>query len=355
MIRALAVTLVLLGAIVSPLNAKPALKINQLQVMGSHNSYRPVASPATQEQLNARIGDAARGLDYGHPTLNAQLDLGVRQFEFDPYVDRDGGRFAQPESNSEALSVMRQPGLKVLHMPVIDQESHCLTLKACFAVIADWSRRHPKHDILFITVDTKEAPSKVSGIDSPLLYEGRDLDELDATARAVFGSDRLITPDQVRGCFKTLRDAVLAKNWPTVATARGKIMIILDSNPRIAALYRTGHPNLAGRVLFGVYDEDQPEASVFNIQDPVAEEARIDRLVRQGFIVRSRSDANTVEARMHSTKRFDAAVRAGAQIISSDYYPGAPDPLGLAFTLRLRNGFSNRNPVFDQKQPKQRQ
>ncbi len=343
--RALGLMLACAGAFVLAAAARPPLKINQVQLLGSHNSYRPVASPATQALLNERIGVAARGLDYGHPPLETQLELGVRQFEFDPYVDRDGGRYAPPGGDP----VLRQPGLKVLHMAIIDQESHCLTLKACFSALADWSRRHPQHPLIFITVDTKEAPSKISGIDSPLLYEAADLDEIDATALAVFGRKRLITPDDVRGKFDSLRAASLARNWPAVATSRGKFMIILDSNPRIAALYRTGHPSLAGRALFGVYDDDQPEAAVFNIQDPIAEESRIARLVRQGFMVRSRSDANTLEARQHDLKRLDAAVRSGAQIISTDYYPGAPDPLGLAFIVRLADGFSQRNPVLDPK------
>lgn len=351
MVRQLAAAALFIGAaLASPVAGKAPLRINQLQVLGSHNSYRPLASAATQERLDAKIGVAARGLDYGHPTLEAQLDLGVRQFEFDPYVDRGGGLYSRPidATGPKAAAIMAKPGLKVLHMPVIDPESHCLTLKACFAAIADWSRRHPRHEVIFITVDTKEAPSTIAGIASPDLYEARDLDEIDRTARATFGASNLITPDTVRGRYKTLREAVLAKTWPTAASARGKIMIILDSNPRIADIYRSAHPALAGRAMFGVYLEDQPEASVFNIQDPVAEEARIMKLVGQGYIVRSRADANTIEARTHDLLRFQAAVRSGAQIISSDYYPGAPDPLGLKFEVRMDAGYSQRNPVTDQ-------
>ncbi len=352
MLRAVAAALVLAlgalaGAVAAPALARPALKINQLQVLGSHNSYRPLARPATQQRLDAKLGMAARGLDYGHPPLATQLAHGVRQFEFDPYVDRDGGLYALPDADPATAQTMRKPGLKVLHMPVIDQESHCLTLKACFSAVAQWSRSHPNHEPIFITVDTKDAPSTLPGIASPTLYEPRDLDEIDTTARAAFGPSRLIVPDQVRGRFATLREAVLARNWPTVQSARGKVMIILDSNPRIADLYRQGHPNLTGRALFGVYTEDQPEASVFNIQDPVAEAPRIHRLVEQGFIVRSRADANTLEARMHDTKRLNAAVSAGAQIISTDYYPGAPDPLGLKFVVRMAEGYHQRNAVTD--------
>lgn len=350
MIRIFATAALLIGAAVaSPKIGKAPIRLNQVQVLGSHNSYRPVASAATQARLDAQIGFAARGLDYGHPTLEAQLDLGVRQFEFDPYVDRDGGLYSRPDAAKgfKVGAIMAKPGLKVLHMPVIDPESHCLTLNACFAVIAKWSRRHPQHDAIFITVDTKEAPSTIAGITSPELYQARDLDEVDRTARAAFGASNLITPDTVRGRYKSLREAVLAKNWPTTASARGKIMIILDSNPRIADIYRAGHQALAGRAMFGVYLEDQPEASVFNIQDPIAEEARIAKLVKQGFIVRSRADANTLEARTHDLARFQAAVRSGAQIISSDYYPGAPDPLSLKFEVRMGGGYSQRNPVTD--------
>ena len=86
-------------------------------------------------------------------------------------------------------------------------------------------------------------------------------------------------------------------------------------------------------MMFGLYDAAEPEAAVFNVQDPKAEEARIKDLVAAGFLVRTRSDADTREARLHDHSRLQAALRSGAQIISSDYYPGAPDPLGLGFVV----------------------
>jgi len=96
--------------------------------------------------------------------------------------------------------------------------------------------------------------------------------------------------------------------------------------------------------MFGFYPEDAAEAAIFNIQDPVAEGDTIRRLVGAGFMVRSRADANTVEARTHDLGRLNAAVEAGAQIISTDYYPGAPDPLDLGFVVRLRDGLTQPNP-----------
>jgi hypothetical protein len=95
--------------------------------------------------------------------------------------------------------------------------------------------------------------------------------------------------------------------------------------------------------MFSFYNETAPEAAIFNIQDPKPEFARIQRLVKAGFIVRSRADADTREARNHDLSRFEAAVTSGAQIISTDYYPGALDPLNLHFTVRMTDGFSQVN------------
>ena len=138
----------------------------------------------------------------------------------------------------------------------------------------------------------------------------------------------------MRGARATLSEGVTSGGWPTAESARGKVLLVLDANPRIENAYREGHPSLRGRVLFGLYDEHAPEAAVFNIQDPRPEEARIRTLVSRGFLVRTRADADTAEARAHDLSRLEIAERSGAQIISTDYYPGAPDPLGLRFVVR---------------------
>ena len=42
--------------------------------------------------------------------------------------------------------------------------------------------------------------------------------------------------------------------------------------------------------------------------------------VKQGFLVRTRADADTVEARSGDTKRRETALASGAQYVSTDYY-----------------------------------
>uniref|UniRef100_B0T4N5 Calcium-dependent phosphoinositide phospholipase C n=1 Tax=Caulobacter sp. (strain K31) TaxID=366602 RepID=B0T4N5_CAUSK len=323
-------------ALLAPLSAHAAdaSRLDAMHVLGSHNSYRPDLDPPALAHQRQVMGERSTGVEYGHPPITAQLNLGLRQLEFDPYADSAGGLYAAPyASDPVKLATMKRPGAKVLHAPVIDARTHCLTLTDCFGQVAAWSRVHPDHDLIVIFVNTKEEPFNSPLIPNPPLYTEADLAGIDADAVQAFGRDHIVAPDDLRGDASTLRQAATGGRWPGLAASRGKVLLVLDSNPRIAQLYRQDHPSLAGRMMFGLYDAAEPEAAVFNIQDPKAEEARIKDLVAQGFLVRTRSDADTREARQHDLGRLQAALRSGAQIISTDYYPGAPDPLELRFVV----------------------
>lgn len=69
-----------------------AIKLNQIQVIGTHNSYHAGLSPSTAKWLAKRNPQAAAALDYSHPPLTQQFDNGVRQIELDVYADTGGGR-----------------------------------------------------------------------------------------------------------------------------------------------------------------------------------------------------------------------------------------------------------------------
>jgi len=98
--------------------------------------------------------------------------------------------------------------------------------------------------------------------------------------------------------------------------------------------------------MFGWYDDADPDAAVQIVQDPIVDAARIRRLVEAGVIVRTRTDANTVEARAHDHAKAQAAFASGAQAVSTDYYPGAPDPVELNYTIILPGKVMARcNPV----------
>jgi hypothetical protein len=314
----------------------PDVPLNHMRVLGSHNSYRPELDAASLADLRAKLGERAVGVEYGHVPVARQLDLGVRQVEFDPYADPAGGLFAAPYApGTPQHAIMVQPGAKVLHVPLVDTRSHCLTLELCLAQVDGWSRAHPGHHPITIFVNVRDEPFADPRMPKIAPFDDAALSALDATARAVFGAGRLITPDMVRGRHDTLRQGVTGGGWPSLRSSQGKVLLVLDSSPKVADTYRTGHPSLRGRVMFAFYPEGDAEASVFNLQDPVAEQARAKALVAQGFLVRTRADADTREARNHDYTRLAAALASGAQIISTDYYAGAPDPLGLGFVVKL--------------------
>ncbi len=101
---------------------------------------------------------------------------------------------------------------------------------------------------------------------------------------------------------------------------------------------------LAGRVLFASVDDAHPAAAWFKINDPVAEAERIRRLVGAGFLVRTRADADTRDARADDPGRREAALASGAQLVSTDY-PEANPSFG-PYHVRLPGGVVVRpNPV----------
>ena len=78
------------------------------------------------------------------------------------------------------------------------------------------------------------------------------------------------------------------------------------------------------RVMFINAEEGHPASGFFIVNDPVEDFEKITRLIQSGYMVRTRADAGTWEARTEDSKRFEAAIESGAQVISTDYYvPGS--------------------------------
>lgn len=337
--------------------AAAPVAMNDIQVVGSHNSFKARIPSAVMARIRAMEPKQAEGLDYYHLPLAQQFDAGVRQIELDIFADPQGGRYANPRGEEWAReagettgfdrAAMSKPGFKTFHIPDVDYLSTCATLVKCLTEVDGWSRAHPDHLPIMITINAADTPSNRPGITTPLPLDDKGLlDALDAEIRSALPGKRLITPDDVRGKAATLRDAVRDRGWPSLEAARGRIYILLDVRDAVSDVYRAGHPSLAGRAMFGWYPDDQPESAIQIVQDPLVDGGKIKRWVRQGVIVRTRTDANTAEARAHDHAKTEAAMASGAQAISTDYYPGAPDPLNLAFTVTLHDGAMARcNPL----------
>jgi len=341
------------GGLAQPaLAGDDALRLNQIQVIGSHNSYHAGLTPAVGAMLRQKNPKSFDELDYAHPGLAAQLDGGVRQLELDIYADTRGGRFARPFGAAIAgaaapaydpAGVMLRPGFKVLHLQDIDYVSNCQPFTGCLAEVRSWSRAHPGHVPLFILVETKTQPP-IPGVPmvAPEPFTEAALDALDAEVLSVFPRDALITPDDVRGDWPTLREAVLHQGWPTLAAARGKVVFLLDQT-NVTATYTASHPSLRGRVLFTNADPAAPDAAFVERND--GSPGEIAGLVRQGFLVRTRADVGTQEGRTGDTARRDAALASGAQLVSTDY-PAAEPARWTGYHVDLPGGGALRcNPV----------
>lgn len=329
-----------------------ALRVNQIQAVGTHNSYKQAIAPAEMALLAAAAPDMAASLDYAHLSLTEQLNGGARQLEIDVFYDPEGGRYAQPLGRRLApqgpdydAAPMAEPGLKVMHVQDIDYRSHCPRFIDCLAEIERWSAAHPDHLPLLILLNLKEGDAlPAPGAVRPLPFDAAAMDAVDAEIGSVFPAGRLITPDRVQGAHPTLREAVAQGGWPSLAEARGRVLFALDAPRHQVDLYRGARANLEGRAAFVNIEEDESAAGYITLNDPIAQAERIAAAVRAGLLVRTRADADTVEARTGETARREAAFASGAHYISTDYM--TPDPRFSDFQVILPGGAAGRrNPL----------
>jgi hypothetical protein len=319
-------TLLFTTAVTCAVNAQSDdLKMNQLQVIGSHNSYRHAIETDLYNTIQAKdTSRSLKGLQYTHISLTDQLNKGLRGLEIDVYGDVKGGKYAHPKGldivkSTEAYDPkgeMQKPGFKVFHMVDIDFRTSCYTLQSCLAELKKWSDANPGHVPVLITLEPKDGHASFFG-NKPEEFTPELFDALDKELRKGLGN-KLITPDMVRGKYKTLEEAVLNNNWPTLKKAKGKFLFILDNNDTKRDLYALNHPSLKGRAIFINAEPGKPEAATIfrnNSEDPT-----IADLVKKGYIIRTRADSDTKEARKNDYTHFNAAKTSGAQIITTDYY-----------------------------------
>jgi len=229
----------------------------------------------------------------------------------------------------------------------IDYETTCYTFVLCLQEIRAWSDAHPNHLPITVLVEAKDEaiPDPLNlGFATPLPFGAEALDRIDAEIRSVFPAERLIVPDDVRGEFATLEAAILTQGWPRLSQARGRIMFALDNTGSARDLYIAGHTSLQGRVLFTDSPAGTPEAAFMKRNNPLSQPGDIEELVRQGYMVRTRADADTEQARNNDTTQRDAALSSGAHFISTDY--PVPDTRFSDYQVTLPGGKIARcNPV----------
>ncbi len=309
-----------------------APKLNHIQIIGSHNSYKQAIQPELWEQLYTKDSSLAMTLQYEHIGLTGQLELGLRSLEIDIFHDPIGGRYKKPLGNYllqsggvdplpfDEENELDKPGLKVFHVQDIDFRSHQLLFRNALLEIKQWSDQNDDHLPIIITLNAKDSPIDLPDFVKPLAFSKTALDSIDLEIKGVFNHEDLITPDYVRGEFEDLEEAILERGWPDLSAVRGRLMFVLDERGDKLLRYIENHPSLKHRVMFTNSPENTPEAAFRIVNDPIKDLAYIKTLVAKGYMVRTRADAGTFEARHNDYARFEKAMESGAQVISSDYY-----------------------------------
>ncbi len=272
-------------------NAAPAyrlddtLRLNHIQVLGTHNSYHVAPAPGPLLTPERDITQAP---------LAVQLEeQSIRQIELDVHAQAGG-----------PLSVFHLRG---------DEGTTCASLVQCLTEVRRWSEAHRGHLPVFVLVEPKHEVGAFV-----------DAMAVDAEVRSVFRPDQLLTPDDVQGTATTLRQAVQERGWPLLGATRNKVVVILTDDAISRAAYTSGDTSLSGRAMFVYAPPTSPLGAVASVPDARLESARIASLLSAGYIIRTRADDSGVEARANDSSRASAALASGAQLVSTDFPVPAP-------------------------------
>lgn len=262
-----------------------ALRLNQIQVLGTHNSYHVAPAPGPALTPERAITQAP---------LSVQLEQqSVRQIELDVHAQAGG-----------PLAVFHLRG---------DEGTTCASFVQCLTEVRTWSERNRGHLPVFLLIEPKHEVGAFV-----------DAMAVDAEVRSVFRPEQLLTPDDVQGTAPTLRQAVQERGWPLLGASRNKVVVILTDDAITRAAYTSGDTTLRGRAMFVYAPPSSPLGAVASVPDARLESARIAELLGAGYIVRTRADDSGVEARANDFSRASAALSSGAQLVSTDFPVPAP-------------------------------
>lgn len=348
--------------------ANSDLRFNEVQIIGTHNSFH-IAPDQTVGILMKQKGYSLSKNEsykefipytaYSHLPLKTQLTMGIRQFELDVFEDTEGGKYQIPgidialKHNGLPIAfpfdpkgVMKRPGFKVFHTIDVDVRSTCLTLVECLGHIQKWSKANPNHVPIMVILEIKE--QSLPAVDesyepTPMNpFRGQTWSALQQEILTVLPRDQILTPDDVRGDYATLNEAILSQGWPTLREAAGKIMLTLDNTGETLDDYLVNSGNLEGALLFPSAKPGHPTSAWVKLNDPY--DPLIPDLVAQGYMIRTRADSNTIASRKNDPSSREQAFRSGAHFVSTDY--PFPDPRLSDYEVRFNNGgYIRCNPI----------
>jgi hypothetical protein len=284
------------------------LRLSQIQVKATHNSYHIAGAGVTVEELQ-----------YTHQPLTVQLEkLGVRSFELDTHLNKD------------------EDIMEIYHIAFIDEGTTCRKFTDCLQELKTWSDKNLAHPTIFIQIEPKDGvfPEEMAHY----------VEVLERDVLTVWPRERVLTPDDVQKDSPTLRDAVLTRGWPTLGESRGKIAFFINEKADIRTFYTYNMTSLKGRLMFAEGDStNDPWAALFILNDPISDFDAIQSAVKSGYMVRTRADGEVSSIHNNDRSKLEKALASGGQLVSTDY------PTKIApyeYELQLPGGTPARcNPI----------
>ncbi len=319
-----------------------SIPMNEIRVLASHNSYKIQPTARTMKFINrfkSFLGEENQPfqLAYSHRSISEQLSTyHIRGLELDVYNDPKGGRYFKHRLNffipkqrirEETYKELKAAGFKVIHIPDIDYQTNYLTLTSALSELNTWSISNPKHAPIFVNIELKGSALgdeagilRLFGFKKAIPFDRAALNQMDsvfqATLKTMYRTTEFLNHEL------TLQDRILHQGWPTLGEVRGRIFVIIQGSGA------SNYTELGGAFKYG--SSENPNCIFLLCDDPLANEMLI-RQQRSTHIIRTRTDAGTIEARNNDYTRLNNALETGAQILSTDYYK--PDPAIGSFVI----------------------
>lgn len=279
-------------------------KINEISVMGTHNSYQPLATLPKRVLMRSlqiiTFGLVENKAVFEMDTFTLQLDQGIRNLEID----------------IETVDNWGEVSFIVTHKPILDNVTSAYDFGKALDEIVLWSNNNPGHIPVYLLIEPKNDVVPINNMQNFSLEYALEFDKL---LREKLG-DKLITPELAMGGHESLEAMRSADDWPTLNEAAGKIIVLMhpcdvtqdyidfDQSIKSQAMFPMLYFDSIDKSYASFILENDPETAVENNKITIGE---------KNLMVRTRAD----DYPDFSDERYGFANKCGSQIITTDYPP----------------------------------
>ena len=279
------------------------VKLNEIAILGTHNSYQTLATKETRFLMNIieAITFEKFGLntfDFEMDTLTEQLEMGIRNVEID----------------IETLDKDNKIEIKVTHNSIVDNASSAYDFTKAMEEIKLWSDNNPDHIPVIIIVEPKSFVIEVNGMKKFSLDYAKEVDKI---LENTLG-DSLLTPKDMLRDYASFKEMRENDDWLTLKEAQGKILVLLHDCD-VTESYIALDESIKTQKMFPMlrYDDRNESYTSFILENDVwnADSRKAESIDECKLIVRTRADKYPD----YSDERYEVTENCGSQIITTDF------------------------------------